>query len=257
MSGIATALANTARNAIRPGYLPVMAGKVVARLERDESAEATQWAQEHVVPAGKLCAHRDPALWAETEAWHDKFEPRAKAHLERVGVPLGGGGDTRLLYFLVRLLRPEHVIETGVAAGFSTEAILAAMTANGKGTLHSSDFPYFRLSSPEEHIGTLVSDAHKDRWQLHLRGDRGNLPVILREAGPVGLFHYDSDKSRRGRRFGLKAIRPALEPDAIVVMDDIHNNLFFHDLVSEEGRPWAVTGSERWPVGVLGLEPQA
>lgn len=243
---------NTVRNAVRPGYAPVMISKVMNRLGPDQSAAGTTWAAERVVPVERLCAHHDQGLWEETLAWHDAFMARARAVLAETGVQMGGGGETRLLYFLVRLRKPTHVVETGVASGFSTEAILAAMAANDHGTLHSSDFPYFRLSSPEEHIGAVVQDDHKDRWRLHLKGDRRNLPTILKEVGPVGLFHYDSDKSRRGREFGLSAISPVLEDGAIVVMDDIHNDLFFHDLTIATGQPWSVTGSAACPVGVLG-----
>lgn len=247
-------LANVLHNAARPGYLPVMANKALRRLEREETASSAAWARERLVPAKILCTKHDHRLWAEAESWYEYFLPRAQERLAQVDVPMGGAGEVRLLYFLVRWRKPEHVLETGVAAGFSTEAILAAMMANGRGTLHSSDFPYVRLRSPEKHIGILVSDEHKRRWRLHLEGDRRNLPRILDQAPRIGLFHYDSDKSRGGREFAWRTVYPHLEPGAVCVMDDIHNNLFFRNLVAKTNRPWAITGSPEWPLGVWGLD---
>ncbi|WP_169985775.1 hypothetical protein [Microbispora sp. H10836] len=43
----------------------------------------------------------------------------------------GGAGGIELLYLLTRLLRPALALETGVAADWSTAAMLAAMRANG------------------------------------------------------------------------------------------------------------------------------
>ena len=55
---------------------------------------------------------------------------------------LGGGGNFILLYFLTRKFN-KVVVETGVAAGWSSLAILGAFEKNGEGKLYSSDFPYF------------------------------------------------------------------------------------------------------------------
>jgi predicted O-methyltransferase YrrM len=250
---LASAL-NVIRNAFRPGYGTVMTGKVLRRLEPDTHAEATRWSMEHARSTEDVCRAIDEELWDEAAAWSETFRPQAEARLALIGVDLGGGGDARLLYFLTRLGRPEHVVETGVAAGWSSAAILAAMERNGKGTLHSSDFPYFRLASPENYVGVLVPERHRAQWRLHLRGDRRNLPRIFSEAGPVELFHFDSDKSVRGRRLAMSLAAPHLAPDAIIVMDDIHNNTYFYDHVAALGRPWLVLEHH---VGVIGLAPRS
>jgi predicted O-methyltransferase YrrM len=226
-----------------------MAGKILHRLERDDPEAARAWSTENAVTTASVCRAIDAGLWDETAAWHVDFRGTAMARLASVGVGLGGGGDCRLLYFLTRWKRPEHAVETGVAAGWSSAAILAAMDQNGTGTLHSSDFPYFRLESPERYVGVLVPAELRQRWRLHLHGDRKNLPRILREAGPVGLFHYDSDKSRAGRRLAMRLVAPGLARDAVTVMDDIHNNTYFRDLVRSVD-DWVVL---RGHVGVLGL----
>ena len=45
------------------------------------------------------------------------------------------------LYFLVRELKPEKIIETGVHRGVSSLFILQALEDNGKGELYSIDLP--------------------------------------------------------------------------------------------------------------------
>lgn len=47
----------------------------------------------------------------------------------------------RLAWCLTRHLRPEFVVETGVARGLTTRVILEAMDRNGRGRLWSIDLP--------------------------------------------------------------------------------------------------------------------
>lgn len=243
---------NVLRNMVRPGYGSVMLGKVLRRFEADTSHEATEWSKSQATRTEVICRSIDSSLWDEAERWFVGFKPGAQARLSEVGVNLGGGGNARLLYFLTRKMRPEHVVETGVAAGWSSSAILAAMDANGTGTLHSSDFPYFRLSEPERYVGVLVPSELRDRWRLHLRGDRLNLPAIVKRADRIDLFHFDSDKSVAGRKLAMRIVTPHLTARAVTVMDDIHNNTYFRSLAVGSSRPWCVTDGH---VGILGLEP--
>jgi len=155
--------------------------------------------------------------------------------LASLPVKLGGGGDYRLLHFLVRHLRPAVVVETGVAAGFSSAAILQAMEANGSGHLWSSDFPYFRLDHPEQYIGVLVPPEERERWTLLTTGDRASLPVILAECGPIDLFHYDSDKSVEGRAFAARLVVPQMSPTGVIVFDDVQDNFHFRDFLASSG----------------------
>lgn len=53
----------------------------------------------------------------------------------------GEPGLTRAAWCLVRHLQPAHVVETGVARGFTTQMILEAFKQNGAGHLYSIDLP--------------------------------------------------------------------------------------------------------------------
>ncbi|MEU9830627.1 class I SAM-dependent methyltransferase [Streptosporangium sp. NPDC048047] len=230
-----------ARNALRPSYLPVMAHKawIRARYGHDrERKAATAWAARHAEDVESWVRGIDPLLWREAEdfsAWLAESARWRLRKLARDGVDLGGPGGIELLYVLARLLRPAVALETGVAAGWSTSAILGAMRANGGGHLYSSDFPFFRLANPEQYIGYVIPEELRTSWTLHVKGDRRNLERILLPGVSVDLVHYDSDKSREGREFFLGRVRNHLGAGHVLVMDDIQDNLVFRRHV--EGRP--------------------
>jgi hypothetical protein len=93
----------------------------------------------------------------------------------------------------------------------------------------------------------------KSRWHLFKRGDVANLPLILSQCPAVQLFHYDSDKSYSGRRFATALVSPRLASSAIYLMDDIQDNLFFRDFVSETGAPFDVFAYQGKFLGAIGL----
>ncbi len=90
---------------------------------------------------------------AESEAHH---------HLERFiispffsrsfSVGHSGDFDVMMLYTLVRMQKPENIIETGVASGRSSMAILSALKDNKKGRLYSIDLPQFYAGEEPEHF---------------------------------------------------------------------------------------------------------
>jgi predicted O-methyltransferase YrrM len=144
-------------------------------------------------------------------------------------------------------------METGVAAGFSSRAILSALHQNGAGILWSSDFPLFRLEEPEQNIGVLVEPPLRNNWRLFLKGDRVNIPQILEQMQKVDFFHYDSDKSKSGREYAFQQVRGKLSDDAIVVFDDIQDNLHFKELVEFHGFRFKVFSHEEKWIGVIFL----
>jgi predicted O-methyltransferase YrrM len=213
-----------------------------------------RWAASRAEKLPEFAAALDAPLWAEAQEWATEFRASARRRLDMSAVPLqGGGGHFLLVYFLVRHLRPEVVLETGVAAGYTSQAILAAMERNGRGRLYSSDFPYFRLDAPEQYVGFLVDDELRHRWRLGLNGDRANLAEFLPEIDRIDLVHYDSDKSVEGRQFVVDAIHDKLAPDAVLVMDDIEDNTFFRDWVTRSTMRFRVFGGNRRFVGLTGL----
>lgn len=238
-------LVNIGINSLKRNNFGVMAGKVLLRIrERSSNARrllVTKWCQQHAGDFAEYARSLDSELWEETEAACAQISSAASETLARIGLDLGGGGHFPLLYFLARRLHPRNVLETGVAAGWSSQALLLALEKNTEGgQLYSSDFPYFRYENPENLVGVLVEPRLRQGWHLFIDGDRHNLPKILRNIGPIDLFHYDSDKSVSGRNYALDAVRPHLSDRAVLLFDDIQDNDHFERWVTAEALSFRV-----------------
>ncbi len=239
----ATEVFHVVKNAVKPRQFSVLLGKLRAKLfERMSDEDRTynsSWLKKVGGDFESTAKQLDAPLWDESLAFAADLEERAQKKSDELGQLIGGGGHYAMLYFMTRYHKPETAVETGVAAGFSSQAILAAMHRNGKGTLYSSEFPNPRLRRSEQHIGAMVEEHLKDRWETYLDGDRRNLPRIASKVGKVDLFHYDSDKRRSGRQFAMDTMTPLFHDGTITIMDDIDDDLFFHDYVQETECSWS------------------
>ncbi len=242
------------QNLAKPGYLPVIANKIKYRLMGNGRLrqESLQWYAERTKTLEQVSSQLDPTILAEALEQDRAQNVRANAILTSLSVKLGGGGFIALLFYLIRKTRPQVVVETGVAAGFSSQSILTALHTNGTGTLYSSDFPYFRLKNPEQYIGILVDPAFRNNWHLYTQGDDQNLPRIVHDlqGRKVDLFHYDSDKSVPGRQRAIELIRPHLSDDCLLVFDDVNDNEHFQQWVVSEQLAFRLFRWNRKLIGV-------
>lgn len=227
--------------------------------ERDrlrERAASILWCKEHQSDAAAWARGIDARLWQEAQAFAAEQDQVAVRKSDEMGIRVGGAAFAALLHFVTRLLRPATVVETGVAFGFSSRAFLHALEENGEGRLWSSDFPYFRLADPERLIGCLIEPGLRDRWTLLVGSDRDNLPRIAADAGRIDLLHYDSDKSRSGRDYALTTFGPKLGEGAVIIFDDIQDNLHFKDWVTAEEREFFVFECNGKWIGMTGGSAQ-
>lgn len=149
---------------------------------------------------------------------------------------MGGPGDLDLLYHLAAQGERNRVIETGVAYGWSTLALLLAIKSRPKARLISTDMPYIKMNN-EEFVGCVVPPALRNQWKLIRRPDRTALPQALKELGGVDLCHYDSDKSYRGRMWAYPILWKNLSADGILISDDISDNTAFRDFAQMINTP--------------------
>ena len=183
--------------------------------------ENLNWIKSHCSDFKELAISLDTTLWEEAEKASKILQEKSERIFKNIEYTLGGGGIYPFLYFITRYTKPDCIVETGVAAGFSSYSFLAAIKINCRGRLYSSDFPYFRLPNPESFIGIVVEDSLKDNWELYIDGDEANLPRILKDANKIDIFHYDSDKTYSGREMAMSMIETALRENATILMDDI------------------------------------
>ena len=212
-----------------------------------------KWIKENVGEVSTFANNISSSLWEESIAQSKILEQNAHKTLENIKYNLGGGADYPLLYFLTRYLSPNNVLETGVAAGFSSYAILSALQKNGKGRLYSSDFPYFRIKDPEKYIGIVVEKKLRKNWNLFIEGDENNLRKILKKVKKIDIFSYDSDKTYEGRSKTLKKVSKFLTENSVIVMDDIQDNSFFYDYIKENNiSNWQVFEFSNKYLGIIG-----
>lgn len=244
-------------NFIKPNYAIVILRKLLKRLERDSASEALIWAEKNKTDMDAFFKKINPDLWTEARDEFSNVKKYAARKLSSIEPDLGGGGSFPLLYFLCRHHKPDVVVETGVAAGWSSVAFLSAMQKNKKGMLYSSDFPYFRLKNPEKYIGVLVKKELRESWVLDITGDSNALPKIAGKIEKLDIFHYDSDKSLSGRKFALNELNEKFHARSLIIMDDIQDNIFFRDFVkSKNFQNFHVFEFEGKYVGLVGAGPK-
>ena len=245
-------------NALRAKYFSVTIKKFIKKFDKDTSIEAREWSKNNTkFTTEQFCRLIDQSLYEEILFEIQSIENEAKIELSKLEVTLGGGGNYILLYFLIRKFNLINIVETGVAAGWSSLAILRALKKNGKGKLYSSDFPYYRLKDPEKYIGYLAkNEINKKDWYLTIKGDDVALPEIFKKLGAndIDLIHYDSDKSYFARNNVLKIFEPKISPKTIIIFDDIQDNLHFKDLVEKDKHNYCIIEFDSKYLGIIGIE---
>lgn len=175
---------------------------------------------------------------------------QAKAKHARIGTKMGGAADLDLLYTLCVACDAKAVLETGVAFGWSSVAILSAITRLPDAHLTSIDLPYPRQNT-RSLVGMAVPKDLRRNWTLLRGADRENIPFAIWHRGPFDLVHYDSDKSYWGRRWAYPLLWGAIRPGGLLMSDDIADNMGFLDFCKDIGQDAAIVKSGNKFVGCL------
>jgi predicted O-methyltransferase YrrM len=136
------------------------------------------------------------------------------------------------LYAMARLLRPGHVVETGVSSGVSSAHFQMALRRNRRGWLHSIDLPtrqrgavLGRRESPVSlppgfGTGWAMPAPLRTGWDLRIGPSQELLPRLVDELPSVDLFLHDSLHTPAHLAFELETIRPKLTRGSIVLADN-------------------------------------
>lgn len=213
---------------------------------------ARVWCRDNLTPIDAFAkTFNIPAGLLHVETLHEEDWEYAQNAVKYTPVSMGGGGDTDLLYTLCLHLQATRVVETGVAYGWSSLALLLALNQFEDGKLYSTDRPY-PMRDNEPYVGCVVPDYLRPRWSLMRRADRDGLPRILKQLDGIDLAHYDSDKSYNGRIYGYTGIWSKLRQGGVLVSDDIGDNLAFRDFSAlVNRRSLVLSKSENDYVGLL------
>jgi predicted O-methyltransferase YrrM len=159
---------------------------------------------------------------ADVRTWFDELESDTalRTHIETAtaGAARRGLADrtpryARRMgwYAMIRALRPQHVVETGVDKGLGTCVIAAALLRNGSGRVTSLDI------NPE--AGYLAKGEPWSKVVDLVIGD--SLASIGALDRPVDLFLHDSDHHTKHERREFTAVEPHLAPGALLLTDNV------------------------------------
>ena len=166
------------------------------------------------------------------EAWRTLIERLGRQHLEIGRGTFGGWDDAdpgfaRVTFCLTRHLRPDAVVETGVARGLTTSLVLEALSRNGRGRLWSIDLPPLIDGDLAAETACAVAAAQRRLWTLLRGSSRRLLPGLVAGLPSIDLFVHDSMHTTRNVRFELDVVWPALRPGAVAVVDDVERSRGF------------------------------
>lgn len=198
--------------------------------------DAQLWCEEVAVPSDIAFQSLigSSKLRSVEELFPDKLHA-ARDTMDNCPVKMGGEGAVDFLFSLVSAVRAERVIETGVAYGWSSLAILLAQNEIGSGRLISNDMPYAKMNN-EDYVGCVVPDELRSNWVLQRQPDVRGIPKAIKKFdGEIDLFHYDSDKSYLGRNWSSPLIWNALRSDGLFMSDDINDNFAFKEFCESVG----------------------
>jgi predicted O-methyltransferase YrrM len=162
------------------------------------------------------------------------FDPADRsAHLDDVAKTFpvlynSGGATLDALWHVVRAVKPEVVIETGVANGLSTRTLLEALNKNGFGRLVSFDV--------DPRASQSVPESLKSNWEFVLLKSGSAESELQRIAqtysNHVGIWFHDSDHSYSWQLMEYDLAAKLLEPGGLLISDDVDGTEAFADFCS-------------------------
>jgi predicted O-methyltransferase YrrM len=229
---------------------------------RDAKAKTYRFARDARLPLGLLLSSlmkekRSSISRIFKEFEESGFVEHVSGQLKRYKSPAFGASswvNLRGLYTICRISRPEAVVETGVASGASSLAVLMALRKNKTGHLYSIDLPpsNWENERPEyrgiDHVslpenmrpGWLVAEKYRDRWTLILGDTRKELPPLLEKVGKIDLFYHDAEHTYEAMLWEYQTVWPYLPVGGVLTSDDVTWNSAFEEFsarIGQAGRP--------------------
>jgi hypothetical protein len=127
----------------------------------------------------------------------------------------------RAVWCVALHVRPEVVIETGVAHGITSRVVLEALRRNDLGHLWSIDLPFPFDHQLHAETGAAVTDVCRLRWSYLEGSSRQRLPPLITEVGHAEMFIHDSLHTSRNTVFEMEQAASAMPVGGVMLIDDI------------------------------------
>jgi len=204
----------------------------VDRFSAASAISSVEPAAELVRIVAKLIPTSEPVIGSQVSLLESQID-RKRSQLSTGPFPIDGmhNGTTtlgRLCYLICRYLRPNKIVETGVAYGVTSTYMLQALAENQQGQLSSIDLPPL-FPSAESYVGYFIPEDFRTRWKLCVGPARRLLPSVLAEAGAIDLFVHDSLHTYSHMKWEFEAALRSLRPGGVLISDDIEGNRAFEE----------------------------
>lgn len=140
-----------------------------------------------------------------------------------------------LLYIITRIMKPNVVVETGVASGASSTYILQALEDNKKGKLYSIDIDAY-ISGGIKRTGWIVPSQLRHRWHLIIGSSSHKLLPLLENLQEIDVFLHDSLHTYRNMLWEYQTAWPFIRKGGILLSDDIQENNAFSEFCEHANR---------------------
>lgn len=158
--------------------------------------------------------------------------------------------DAIFLYWLVRMLKPKTIVQTGVCNGLSAAFMVLGLIKNGnEGRIYLIDLPpvfnphdpawtatdqVYGVVIPEgKTTGWIVPDAYRDRIEVQNGDAKQLLPQLVDRLDNIDLFFHDSDHTYNHMMFEFAEAKRKLSPGGVIVADDISWNESLWDFADQ------------------------
>jgi len=126
--------------------------------------------------------------------------------------------DCETSYLLVRAMKPDIVVETGICYGASSAYILQALAENGRGELYSIDVGNTCDEPPNDFF---IPERLTDRWRLIIGDSKKKLPQLLSKLRSIDVFQHDSPHSYEHMLWELDTAFAHLRPNGVLSSHDV------------------------------------
>ncbi len=238
---------------LRPDLYPELGRKMKKNvLNRKSAFKGKEKAQQWLASQSMSTEAFLNKMGIEYISFQQKFSidyKEAKKKEEECPVAMGGAGNLDILYLLSEHTQSQAIVETGVAYGWSSFALLESL-ASRNGTLYSSDMPYLALNA-DQYVGVVVPDHLRSYWKLFRYADRESLPKIFLMQNTFDLVHYDSDKSYEGMMWAYEQLYPKIRTGGYLISDDVGDNGAFMDFCYNYQLSPSIISFEDKYIGIL------
>lgn len=159
----------------------------------------------------------------------------------------------RAVWCATQHIRPEVVIETGVAHGVTTRIVLEALNRNDRGHLWSIDLPHPLDHRLHAQTGVAVTEDCRARWTYLEGASRQRLPRLVLDVGHVELFIHDSLHTAKNTLFEMEQAASAMPPGGVMLIDDIKSHLGFATFARQHPEYQTIVCETEDKIGMFGI----